>query len=354
RPGGASASPFNTFELGLDASWEVDVFGRVRNQVRAAEADVQAAQADRDGVRVALLAEVARTYVEYRLYQAQTDIAQRTAAAEEGTVRITRARFEQGMSNRMELERTVSALAVTRAQIPQARTLADSARYRLAYLLASTPETLSIALSAEKPMPDSDPLRVLLAPTDVLALRPDVRAAQQRLVSAGQLREAAAALRYPRITLAGLLGVESGEVSDLLKSGSRTWSVGAGLLAPLFDFGRIRAAIDVADAQQEQAYLSYERTIRTALQETQTAIVSYTQGVVRQKEWAQAVQSSRIAANLARRQYMEGTLSLLEVLDAERSLYVAELGWAQATADVSIRLVTVYKTMGIAPAMTPS
>ncbi|HVK53697.1 MAG TPA: TolC family protein, partial [Burkholderiales bacterium] len=196
RPGGASASPFNTFELGLDASWELDVFGRVRNQARAAEADVQAAQADRDGVRVALLAEVARTYIEYRLYQAQTDIAQRTASAEEGTVRITRARFEKGMSNRMELERTVSALAVTRAQIPQARTLTDSARYRLAYLVASTPEALSVALSGEKPMPDSDPLRVLLAPTDVLALRPDVRAAQQRLVSAGQLREAAAALRY--------------------------------------------------------------------------------------------------------------------------------------------------------------
>lgn len=100
------------------------------------------------------------------------------------------------------------------------------------------------------------------------------------------------------------IGVESGEVSDLLKLGSRAWSVGAGLLAPLFDFGRIRAAIDVADAQQEQAYLSYERTIGAALQETQTAIVSYTQGVVRQKEWTQAVHSSRIAANLARRQYI--------------------------------------------------
>jgi outer membrane protein TolC len=183
----------------------------------------------------------------------------------------------------------------------------------------------------------------------VIARRPDVQAAQRRLIAAAEQRNVAAALRYPRITLAGLLGVEGARVEDLLDSGTRTYSVSAGLLAPLIDFGRIRAAIDAADAIQEQAYLSYELTARTALQETQTALVLYTQGKLRQRELAQAAESARRAAELARRQYTAGALSLLEVLDAERSVYAVELEAAQATADVSIRLVNVYQSLGLVP-----
>ena len=127
------------------------------------------------------------------------------------------------------------------------------------------------------------------------------------------------------------------------------WSIGANLLAPLLDFGRIRATIDAADARQEQAYLSYELTARTGLQEVQTALILYTQGEIRRTELAAATDSARKAAALARRQYAEGTLSLLEVLDAERTLYALELQAAQATADVSLRLVRLYQTMGLMP-----
>jgi outer membrane protein TolC len=169
------------------------------------------------------------------------------------------------------------------------------------------------------------------------------------LIAAAEQRNVAAALRYPRITLAGLIGVQDNRVSDLLDTGTRTWSVSGGLLAPLIDFGRIRAAIDAADAVQEQAYLTYELTARTALQETQTALVLYTQGKLRQQELAQAAESARRAAQLARRQYTAGALSLLEVLDAERSVYAVELDAAQATANVSIRLVNVYQSMGLVP-----
>lgn len=338
---------------GANASWEIDLFGRLRAESRAASAQLQAVQADRDGVRLALISEVIRNYLEFRLYQVQTELSVRNAQAQAETVRITQARFNEGLASRLDLERTVSSLRTTRAQIPQSRELAEAARYRLILLTASTPDALNPLLpgSTSDPgaLPDSDAERVLLTPADVIARRPDVQAAERRLIAAAEQRNVAAALRYPRITLAGLIGVEDNRVGDLLDNGTRTWSVSGGLLAPLIDFGRIRAAIDAADAVQEQAYLTYEQTARTALQETQTALVLYTQGKLRQQELAQAAESARRAAQLARRQYTAGALSLLEVLDAERSVYAVELDAAQATADVSIRLVTVYQSMGLVP-----
>lgn len=338
------------------ASWEIDLFGRVRAAARAADAELEAAQADRDGVRLALIAEVIRNYLEFRLYQVQTELSLRNAQAQEETVRITRARFNEGLASRLDLERTIASLRTTRAQIPQSHELAESARYRLVLLTASTPAALNDLLpqSTSNPgdLPDSDAESVLLTPSDVIVHRPDVQAAQRRLIAAAEQRNVAATLRYPRITLAGLLGVEDDRVTDLLDSGTRTYSISAGLLAPLIDFGRIRAAIDAADAIQEQAYLTYEQTARTALQETQTALVLYTQGKLRQRELAQAAESARRAADLARRQYTAGALSLLEVLDAERSVYAVELDAAQATANVSIRLVNIYQSMGLVPSTT--
>jgi outer membrane protein, multidrug efflux system len=342
-----------TATAAASTSWEIDLFGRLRAEARAANAELQAVQADRDGVRLALIAEVIRNYLELRLYQVQTELSQRNAQAQQETVRITQARFNEGLASRLDLERTISSLRTTRAQIPQSHELAEAARYRLILLTASTPDALNALLptSTSDPaaLPDSDAERVLLTPADVIARRPDVQAAERRLIAAAEQRNVAEALRYPRITLAGLLGVEDSRVGDLLDSGTRTWSVSGGLLMPLIDFGRIRAAIDAADAVQEQAYLTYEQTARTALQETQTALVLYTQGKLRQQELAQAAESARRAAQLARRQYTAGALSLLEVLDAERSVYAVELNAAQATADVSIRLVNVYQSMGLVP-----
>ncbi|MDY6944251.1 MAG: efflux transporter outer membrane subunit [Pseudomonadota bacterium] len=337
-----------------NVSWEVDVFGRLRAEARAADAQVQAAQSDRDGVRLALIAEVIRNYLEFRLYQVQAELSLQNAQAQQETVRITQARFKEGLASRLDLERTIASLRTTRAQIPQSHELAEAARYRLILLTASTPDALNPLLPASTgnpaALPDSDAESVLLTPADVIAGRPDVQAAGRRLIAAAEQRNVAAALRYPRITLAGLLGVQDRRVSDLLDTGTRTWSVSGGLLAPLLDFGRIRAAIDAADAVQEQAYLTYEQTARTALQETQTALLLYTQGKLRQQELAQAAESARRAAQLARRQYTAGALSLLEVLDAERSVYAVELDAAQATANVSIRLVNVYQSMGLVPA----
>lgn len=336
--------------LGVEASWEVDVFGRLRQESRAADADQAATMAERDGVRLTLAAEVARSYLEYRLYRTQHTIAEANAKAAEETLRIARARFEQGVASRLDVERTLTARGETRARVAQIAELAGSSRQRLVLLLATTPAELGEVLPETGPVPRASAMGVLLTPTEVIGLRPDVRAAGERLLAAVARRGAAEALRYPRLTLGSVLGLQGGtEAAAFLSGGSLLWSLGAGLLAPLLDFGRIRAMIDAADARQEQAYLSYELTARTGLQEVQTALILYTQGESRRNELAAATESARRAAALARRQYAEGTVSLLEVLDAERTLYALELQDAQATADVSLRLVRLYQTMGLMP-----
>jgi NodT family efflux transporter outer membrane factor (OMF) lipoprotein len=347
RQRGGDADEITTSaELAAEVSWEVDLFGRLRGAARAAAADVLAAAADRDAMRVSVIAEVATSYIELRLFQQQKEIAEKNVAAQEQTVRIARRRFEQGVTSRLDVSRTEAISAATRSQVAQADELAEAARHRLVLLLATTPQEL--ALPASGPIPQADPVTVLLTPTQVIAQRPDVRAAERRLVAAAARLDAAAALRWPRLTLGGLVGVGADDLSGP-SSSNVLWNLGASLLAPIFDFGRIRAQIDAADARQEQAYLAYERTARGALAEVQTAIVLYARGLAQQQELTVAVDASRRAAEIARKQYAEGTLSLLEVLDSDRTVYQNELAWSRATADVALRAVRLHQTMGVIP-----
>jgi len=349
----APGSSPRDLEVAGGVSWDVDLFGLARNRRRAAEAGLRASQYDRDDVRLALLAEIATNYVQYRLYQSQYAIATKSANSQAETVRITRVRFEQGAASRLDLERVLSQLAITRAAVPQALEQAQSARSLLVLLLAGTPQSLAAdlpdTLSATVQMPVSDPVDVLLTPAGIIARRPDIRSAEQRLVAAAANLKAALAERYPQLTLAALFGSAGTSVNQLMTSASRSWEYGGSLTLPLFDFGRIRAAIDLADAQQLEAYLLYEQTVRGALQATQSAIVLYAQGVLRARQLQTALESARTAARLARRQYEEGTLSLLEVLDAERTAYDTEITWSQSAAEMSLRLIALYRTMGVPP-----
>ncbi len=340
-------------QAALNGNWVVDLFGGLRNQSRAAKAALQASAFDRDAVKLTLISEIAGNYVQYRLYQLQYSISLRSANSQSDTVRITRVRFEQGAASRLDLERVESQLATTRAAVPQAREQAEAARNSLILLIASTPEAVGADLPQEMPedpkLPSGSPLDVLLTPAQVIALRPDVRSAELRLVSAAATLTATLAQRYPQLTLGGLFGTAGTAVNQLMGVTAGAWSYSAGITLPLFDFGRIRASIDVADALQLQAYLSYEQTVRSALQATQSAIVLYAQGVLREQQLEAALNSARHAAQLARTQYQEGVLSLLEVLDAERAAYDTELSWSQAAAAVSQRIVTVYQAMGVLP-----
>jgi NodT family efflux transporter outer membrane factor (OMF) lipoprotein len=347
-PGGF---PETTLYAALEGSWNVDLFGQARDERRAAIAAADASQFDRDETEVTLLAEVATDYLQYRLFQLEYEISQTNAASQAETVRITELRFTQGAASRLDVEQLRSQLAITRAAVPAALEQAESARQALILLLASTPAALAQDLPEQVPpnpsLPSADPVTVLLTPAQVLAQRPDIRAAKLRVLSAGASLRAAEAQRFPQVSIAGAFGREATDWTSF--ASQHAWSYSIGLTLPIFDFGRIRANIDQANAQQQQAYVSFEQTVRTALEATQTAIVLYTQGMLRAQQLQIALKSAQTAEQLARRQYQQGALALLNVLDAQRTAYATQLTWAEAAAAVSVRLVTLYETMGVLP-----
>ena len=344
--GGSDARDEDYF-YGLDLAWELDLFGRLSAIVDAAEANQRAAQADYQALRVSLVADVVGSYLDYRLAQREEAIARQTADAQAETVRITQVRLEQGTASGLDLERFTAQLAVTRAAIPAARARGANARYTLAYLLNRAQEDIDHELHAVPGLPkvpdDARLLALLELPAERLRGRADVRAAEWRLQAAGHDLEASRALRFPQLTLGGLLGVQRG-VAPL------SWSAIAQGLQPLIDFGEITATIAASDARQRQAAIAYRAALITALRETRSAISAYGEGQDRRRLLGTAVVASTAASRLARRQYESGTISLFEVLDAERSLFDAQLDEARATTDVQLRWVEIYRTVGLAPA----
>ncbi|WP_423603292.1 efflux transporter outer membrane subunit [Sphingomonas sp. MS122] len=336
--------------IGLGASWEPDIGGRLSAAVRAARADTGATAADAEAVRLLLIEEITRAYIDYRLQRALIALTTRTVAAQEETLRITRDRFEFGMASALDVERAAALVSQTRSEQAVASEAADADRFRLAYLLSTTPENMTARLATGDAIPAADPLVVLRSPADVLAARPDIRAATARYAATAARRDGAAGLRLPSLSLSGLVGLDAGGIGSLLDGGTTIASVAAALVLPALDFGRRRAELDAADSQLRVAGLDYERVVRSALQETQTGIVSYLQGQMRERELGRAAEAARRAAALSQLQYREGTLSQLEVLDAARTVYQAERDHARALADVSARLVSLHRQMGVAPA----
>lgn len=347
---GARRSADRSAGIGLGASWEPDIGGRLSAAVRAARADASATAADGEAVRLLLIEEIARAYIDYRLQRSLIALTKRTVTAQEETLRITRDRFEFGMASALDVERASALVSQTLSEHAVASEAADADRFRLAYLLSTTSEDMTARLATGDAIPAADPLAVLRSPADVLAARPDIRAAEARYAAMAARRDGTAGLRLPSLSLSGLVGLDAGGIGSLLDGGTTIASVAAALVLPVLDFGRRRAELDAADSQLREAGLDYERVVRSALQETQTGIVSYLQGQVRERELGRAMGAARRAAELSQLQYREGTLSQLEVLDAARTVYQAERDHARALADVSARLVSLHRQMGVAPA----
>ncbi|AXP03378.1 TolC family protein [Pseudomonas fluorescens] len=330
---------------GMDLSWEVDLFGRLKALRNEADSQLKASQQDYLSLRISLMAEVANNYLQYRLARRVEQIASEASTAQKQTADVTRARLEQGTSNRLDLERIESQVAVTLAEVPVARQQAETARYNLAYLLASEQSVVDRLLAGEDTAavpPSPSALSLSSVPVEVLRERPDVRAAEQRLQAAGEFLAAEKAARYPQLTLGLLSGFEQG-------AGASTWALSTQLFQPLFDFGRISSRIEAGDARHEQARLAYKSSLLQALREVHTAFQAYNQGVERQGNLDQATAAAVRAVDLAKQQYAAGTVSMLEVLDAERSLFDVQRSQVQARADVALRWVEINRTLGIAP-----
>jgi NodT family efflux transporter outer membrane factor (OMF) lipoprotein len=345
------ASPFgprvqNAFEVGFDASWEIDVFGGVRRDKEAALADVQAAEASRRDVLVTLLADVARSYLELRGTQEQLVILEETLRSEQDTLDLAKARFDAGLATDLDVARAEGLLQATQAQGPALERLVKQAVYRLGVLLGREPGALASELEPAGRIPPTPPVVPATLPSELLSRRPDLRRAERELAAATARVGVARADLFPRFSILGSFGRLSEDAGDLGSGASQFWRVLPVVRWPILSGGRIRANIRVQDAREEEALRQYEKAVLTGLEEVENALSSYLRECRRQESLRAAVAANRRALDLATERYTGGVESFLSVLDAQRSVYAAEDLLVQSERNAAISLVAVYKSLG--------
>ena len=262
------------FQANFDAAWEIDLFGGNRRQVEAADATLAASVEDRRDACVTLTAEVARSYLELRASQQRLAIARENSRTQEQTVDLVRNKFQIGLGSQLEVAQAETLLAQTAAQIPGLDSGAQQAMHQLALLLGQQPQTLKAELNQSGQTPPVPPHLPVILPSDLLRQRPDIRSAERQLAAATATVGAATAELFPRFSLGALFGVQSQSLGNLVSGSSRYWSVGPVVRWNLFDAGRTRALIDISEARRERAQLFYEKTVLTALTETENALVA--------------------------------------------------------------------------------
>lgn len=348
RPDEARLGPrgLNRFAVALDASWEIDVFGRVRRSQEAAAAEAAAAEEDYRDVLAILLFDVARAYVEARGCQQRIAIARENIAAQQETLRLARFQCDGGFGSELDVAQAETQLASTRAALTLLETSFRHTIHQVSLLLGEVPDATLAELSPEAPIPPAPPEIPLGLPSDLLRLRPDIRRCERRLAAATARVGVATADLFPRFSLTGTFGSESHDVRHILDSRSLFWSVGPAVSWPVFTGGRVRANIEVQSAVQQQALAEYEETILTALKEVEDALCAYRSERVRHEYLAEAVAAARRAVSLATAQYNEGVSDFLAVVDSERSLHAVEDRLVQSQTALTLHTIRLFKALG--------
>lgn len=328
-------------QIDIRATWELDLFGRNRARLAESSALLQSEEAAAQATRVALLAEVARSYFDLRDSLRRLELTRRNLATQRRTLEIIRAQQQGAMAAEFDVQRAAAQVSSTEALIPALETARDTALNQLAVLLGRTPGSLDARLAAPPALTPLDPAPAVAAPAKVLAARPDVRAAERRFAAGLAGKDAAFAELFPNISLSALFGAQSATPMN-----ATPWGVGLTLVQPILNFGRIESQIDAADARQRQAFHAYRRSVLEALGDMETALSRYGHEAARNISLSAGAEQNRKAAELARLQYANGYTGLLDVLTAERSLLEAEA--AQAGSDLDLRrdLVAVYAAAG--------
>jgi len=338
----------STYRAGFDAFWELDIFGRVRNQVRSAAANAENFAAALEDVRVSVAAEVARNYFEMRGLQQRLAVAERNLSNQQETLRITRVRDDEGFSEPQDLASAAAHFAAVEASIPPIRHAITQRQYRLAVLTAARPGELDIDLSP-RPYPVLAKALAIGEPDTLLRRRPDVRAAERRLAAATANEAVAAADLYPHITISGFLGLLAGRGNFLNVADTRAWAVSPALSWAAFDIGSARARLRGAEGYTRESVAAFEQVVLRALEETENALVNYREDQQRLVKLAEQARESSRAAAIARVRYREGAADFLALLDAERTELSAEDSVAEAEAGVFTSVIAVYKALGGIP-----
>jgi len=335
-----------TVDAGLNVAYELDLFGRVKRSIEAAKGDLSAAAGDADAVRVAVVADTVRAYVDATSSAERLAVAQQTVALLDHSIRITNARFEVGRSDRLDVIRVTALRDQQAATIPSLIADRDGALFRLATLTGRTPQELPATIRDRKTTPGlSQPIPVGDGRA-LLARRPDVRAAEQRLAADTARIGVATADLYPRITLGGSIGTTAVGGGDIFGGGPFRWLLGP-LINWAFPNGQAnRARIDAARADADGSLASFDGTVLRALEETETALSVYAHALERRDTLKAAREAADRAARISLARQREGQIDFLTVLDAQRTLAAAESDLAMANRTVAFAQVDLFKALG--------
>ena len=341
---GAEIFTGDDWQAGMDLTFELDLWGRLRRGTEAARAELLASEETRRVVLMTLVADVARTHFDLLELDDELEIARRTLQTRQASLELQRRRFGQGLSTQLDVERAEAEVAVAAGTVPDLERRIVQTENGLSVLLGRNPGPIARGTPLDgQRLPPEVPAGL---PSALLERRPDIRQAEQTLVAANARIGMAKAEYFPKISLTGMLGVESVSLSDLFTGGSRFWSIGPTMTVPLFTAGRTSNTVRGFEARQQQAATQYLQTIQQAFREVEDALVFHRKVREIRTERERRVAATRRALSLATLRYERGLSTQLDVLDAQRQLFIAELDLASTTRDQLTAVVQLYKALG--------
>jgi NodT family efflux transporter outer membrane factor (OMF) lipoprotein len=331
---------------GFDASWELDLFGRVRRNVQAQGAFVGVTREDLRDIQVSLTAELARSYFDLRGAQEQLSVARRNGQNQRRTLEVTRQRLEAGRGTAFDTERAQAQLSFTLASIPVLEARVAQAQYQIGVLVGRPPAAVAGELAAAATLPEFPSVGALGRPDSVILRRPDVAAAERQLAVERALVGAAKADYLPRLSLGGSAGYSASTFNSLGDRGTFRYAVGPIISWPALNLGRVKARVDQSRAREEEAKAQYEQTVLRALQEVETALARYRTSRTSVERIQDAASASERAAELARVRFSGGVADFLQVLDAERTQLEAQDQLARGRTEAATAYAALYKALG--------
>lgn len=342
---GAPTTPFDTWAMGVQASWELDLWGHLRQVRNAAQANLEAAGFGREAVQVSVAAEVARTYLLLRGVQSKLSVLEQNWQIAADLVRMAESRRRNGVASRFDEASARAELAAIDGRLTQQRQDSDALKNALALLLGKPPRELDEQL-ANAPLPAMPQQLPVGVPSEVARQRPDILQAEANLRAAVSDMGAAQADFYPRISLSGGLGVQAFDLSELGSWGSRQFSVGPTLYLPIFDGGRLKSQMALTEARHRSAALAYQQKVLQAWHEVDDALGAYAGQLKRHEQLQQAAGQSQTALDVARRAYQQGAADFTTVLVANRSLLSSQAELNDCATASALSVVALYRALG--------
>lgn len=338
--------PYDIYQGGFDAAWELDLWGRVARSVESAAASSQAAQEAQRAVLVAMIAEVARDYIQLRGAQAQLKIARDNLKTQQQSLGLTRQRAEGGLTTDLDVSNASAQVLRTAAEIPLIQQREAALINAVSYLLGQPPNALRAELDTTRPVPPVPPRVPVGVPSDLIRRRPDVRQAEAQLHAATANIGVAEAEFYPTFRLGGSVGFQALNFGQLFNLAASTFALGPVVTMPIFEGGRLRANLALQTTAQKEAAIQFQKTILNAWHEVDNALTAYQTEQARRDLLVKAVADNRRAVGLAQQRYQQGVADFLNVLETERLMLGTQQQLQAATTNVSEYLVALYKALG--------